>query len=64
MFINTKKEAKAASKIASKFGFDRLNETAFYKRYTTNVFSPWSTDSDARAAQSEIAATLRQMRVK
>ena len=62
MFINSKAEAKLASRIARQFGFEVLSEAKFYKRYTTNVFSPWSSENDARRAIAAIADALRERR--
>lgn len=62
MFINTKVEAALAKQIAHEFGFTRLTAEDFHKRYTVNVFSPWSSDSDAREAQQQIAAAVRAHR--
>ena len=62
MFINTKKEAQIAQTIAHNAGFTSLSIEKFYKRETVNVFAPWSNDSDARAAQSEIASAIRANR--
>lgn len=62
MFINTHKESKVAARIAAKFGFETLIAKSFYKRYTSNVFSPWSNERDARDAQKEIAEALREIR--
>ena len=57
-FINTKAEAKTAVKIAHAHGFTSLTVDNLYKRYTSNVFSAWSTDSDARKAQAEIRTAI------
>jgi hypothetical protein len=62
MFINTKVEAKLAEQIAHECGFTRLTAEDFHKRYSVNVFSPWSSDSDAREAQQQIAAAVRAHR--
>ncbi len=55
MFIRTKREAQEAARIAHNYGFTRLSADDFHRRYTVNVFGPWSSDQDARSAQAEIA---------
>lgn len=62
MFINTKAEAKLASKIAIAHGFERLTSDKFFKRYVVNVFNPWASDNDARAAQVRITEAIREDR--
>ena len=62
MFINTHAEAKLAAKIAAEYGFSALTAEKFYKRYTDNVFSPWSSDDDARAAKDAIRRVLNVSR--
>lgn len=64
MFINTRKESQIAARIAARFGYTALTATRFYKNYTSNVFSPWSSHQDAREAQAEIAEALRESRSK
>lgn len=63
-FINTKAEAKLASAIASKHGFETLSAERFYKKYTSNVFSPWASENDARRAASEIHSAIKSRRAR
>lgn len=64
MFINTRKEARTAARIAAAAGFTALTSEKWYKRYTTNVLAAWANESSTRELLAKIASAIRASRAK
>jgi hypothetical protein len=56
-FIRTHAQAKAAAKIAERYGWER-SEEYFYKKHLCNLFSGYQSHDDTRQMLAEIAAIL------